>query len=165
MSDTPSRPAATRFVRAALAAALAVGLTMALGACSSGEDVVVPTAGEGEVSRLSSAQGKALIASDRRALVIDVRPVEEYRSGHLVGAQSIDATDAEAWEFRTEVLDGDRPTIVYCSAASCSASAAQMLVDAGFTEVYDMGGIDEWDPSELKVEGPSTDQPLPDAAQ
>jgi len=147
-----------------LVAALTVCISLVVGACAGDEDVVVPTATAGEVSLLGPAQGTALIESDPQALVIDVRPVAEYRSGHLVGAQSIDATDTEAWEFRTSVLDVDRPTIVYCADAACSASAAQMLVDAGFTQVFDMGGIEDWDPQVLKLEQPSTETPLSDSS-
>jgi phage shock protein E len=146
--------------RTSAAALLFVAMGALLGACSSPDDVVVPTADPGTVASLTSAQGRALIDSDRKALVIDVRPVAEYRGGHLVGAQSIDASDPDAWSFRIPELDRDRPTVVYCSIDACSATAAQDLVDAGFTEVYDLGGVDSWDQKLLAVEAPESHQPL-----
>jgi hypothetical protein len=33
-------------------------------------------------------------------------------------------------------------------------------VDEGFTEVYDMGGIEDWDREILDVEAPQTHRPL-----
>ncbi|CAB4529368.1 unannotated protein [freshwater metagenome] len=122
--------------------------------CSSKEEVVIPPASAEQVTRLDSAQGKALIDSPAKVLVVDVRPRGEYMSGHLVGAQSIDSTDQAAWEFRTAELDKDLPTVVYCSTAACSENAAGMLIGAGFTQVYDLGGIADWDPSELSVDKP-----------
>ncbi|MHB1139255.1 MAG: rhodanese-like domain-containing protein [Microthrixaceae bacterium] len=139
-------------------ALLAVTCTMALGACSS-DGVDLPDAAAGEVTVLTSEQGRELMG-EAGILVVDVRSVDEYRSGHLVGAQSIDALDEDAWEFRTTVLDPDRPTVVYCSDSACSDAAAQRLVDAGFSAVYDLGGMDGWDPEFLAVEAPSTHQPL-----
>jgi len=137
----------------------AVASSVLLVACSS-EAIEVPEASPGEVLVLSPEEGKALIESDQQALVIDVRPVAEYRSGHLVGAQSIDATDVTAWEFRIPRLDPERPTVVYCSDPACSATAAQDLVEQGFEAVYDMGGIDDWDDEVLQVDEPQMHRPL-----
>jgi len=149
MRTSPLR--AVLFVPAVLAALIATG-------CSS-DEVSVPEAAAGDVTALSSEEGLSIMG-EAGILVIDVRPVGEYRSGHLVGAQSIDASDDDDWTFRTDVLDHDRPTVVYCSDADCSAQAAQRLVDAGFTQVYDLGGIEDWDPEFLAVEEPSDSRPL-----
>ena len=148
MSRTPLRAAGL----------LATVAVLLLGACSS-DGIDLPEATPGEVTVLSSAEGRDLLG-EAGILVVDVRPVDEYRSGHLVGAQSIDAGDDETWRFRTEVLDPDRPTVVYCSDAECSSAAAQRLADAGFSAVYDLGGMDEWDPAYLAVEEPSSHRPL-----
>jgi phage shock protein E len=99
-----------------------------------------------------SAQAAALLDTAREVLVVDVRTVDEYRSGHLVGAQNIDASDPERWESRTSALDKDQPTVVYCQSGRRSAEAAQRLVDAGFTEVYDLGGIQDWTDGDLPVD-------------
>jgi len=136
----------------AVAVAL-VAATLLLG-CSSKEEVVIPPASAEQVTLIDSAQGRALIESPEKVLVIDVRPRGEYMSGHLVGAQSIDAAVPADWEFRTAELDKDIPTVVYCSTAACSENAATMLLRAGFTKVYDLGGIADWDPEDLSVEPP-----------
>jgi phage shock protein E len=106
---------------------------------------------EGQVTALSSAEGSALIDAGG-ALVIDVRSVQEYTDGHLVGAQSIPVEDDELWRTRTASLDRDRPTVVYAATADGSVAAAQQLVDAGFTKVYDLGGVGDWDPEDLRVD-------------
>ncbi|MFN7150294.1 MAG: rhodanese-like domain-containing protein [Microthrixaceae bacterium] len=41
---------------------------------------------------------------------------------------------------------------MYCRSGRRSEVAAQLLVEAGFTQVYDLGGVQDWDPEELSVE-------------
>ena len=106
----------------------------------------------GEVAEISSAQGAALRASDRRVLFVDVRSLEEYLAGHLVGAQHIPVEDQELWAHRTAALDPDHPTAVYCRTGARSSDAAQALVELGFTEVYDLGGLTEWTEGDLPLD-------------
>ena len=115
--------------------------------------MTVPEAVEGQVTRIDSAEGRALIDAGG-ALVIDVRSVDEYRGGHLGGAPSIPVEDEELWLTRTEPLDRERPTVVYCRSGRRSELAAELLVEAGFTKVYDLGGVEDWDPDDLAVEAP-----------
>ena len=116
-----------------------------------GEDAAVPEATAGTSTLIDDAEGAALI-DQGDALVIDVRTTEEYADGHLVGAQNINVEDETLWEQRIEPLDRDRPTVVYCRSGRRSAVAAQLLIDAGFTQVYDLGGVEDWDSAVLAVE-------------
>lgn len=106
----------------------------------------------GTVAQIDSAAARALIDSERRVLVVDVRSLEEYMAGHLVGAQHIPIDDEGLWERRTSALDPDVPTIVYCRTGDRSADAAQLLVDQGFNEVYDVGGVKDLDPELLPLD-------------
>lgn len=120
-------------------------------ACGGEEAVQIPAAVEGEVTSLDSAQGRELIDAGG-ALVIDVRSLEEYTSGHLVGAQSIPFEDDELWLTRIDPLDRNRVTVVYAATGDDSAVAARRLVDEGFTKIYDLGGVGDWDPEDLRVD-------------
>ena len=149
----PQVPTVRRRGRSALAALVLFPLVLALLGCGGDSTAAAPAATEGEVTTIDAEQAAALIDSDREILVVDVRTVDEYRGGHMVGAQNIDAGDPGLWERRTSALDRDQPTIVYCQSGRRSAEAAQRLVDAGFTEVYDLGGIQDWaDGGELPVD-------------
>jgi len=106
----------------------------------------------GEVVQLTSAEAADLLDALPHTLVVDVRTHDEYVEGHLVGAQHIDVSDEGLWQRRTDALDLDRPTIVYCRSGNRSAAAAQRLVDQGFTEVYDLGGITDWTEGDLPVD-------------
>jgi phage shock protein E len=140
------------FTRAlALSTLTLVALSFVATACGGEEAVEIPAATPGEVTVIDSAEGRAIVdAGD--ALVIDVRSLEEYTDGHLVGAQHIPVEDEALWAQRIQPLDRDRPTVVYCRSGRRSEIAAQLLVDAGFTQVYDLGGVESWDPEELSIE-------------
>jgi rhodanese-related sulfurtransferase len=40
--------------------------------------------------------------------------------------------------------DMEATYIVYCRSGNRSATAAQMLIDLGYQNIYDMGGIIDW---------------------
>lgn len=70
------------------------------------------------------------------ARIIDVRTVQEYRSGHVPGAENVplDAID-------TLQAAPDAPLFVYCQSGARSSQAARMLESRGFVDVTNLGGI------------------------
>jgi len=79
-------------------------------------------------------------------VLIDVRTPEEHEAGHLIGSVNIPLSEfqqnLDSW---TPLLPTDVPMILYCKGGFRSAIAAQILLDAGFSNVVDLfGGMDEW---------------------
>ena len=74
-------------------------------------------------------------------LIVDVRTKEEFDSGHLEGALLLPVQELGE---RLDELPMDKPIIVYCRSGNRSRTAANILIDNGFTMVYDMGGISSW---------------------
>jgi rhodanese-related sulfurtransferase len=71
---------------------------------------------------------------------IDVRKPEEFASGHIDGAHNIPVDDLEK---RTEDLDRDKMTIIYCKAGKRCLRAAEILDKARFEDVLVLqGGYD-----------------------
>ncbi|MBI4934578.1 MAG: rhodanese-like domain-containing protein [Actinobacteria bacterium] len=132
-----------------LAAALVLGAS-ACGDDSSSESVTLPTANEA-LSKVTPQHGQELIQQLGAELtVIDVRTAEEYASGHLEGAVNY---DIEGGQFSAliEPLDRAKPYMVYCHSGRRSGIAADAMVAAGFTQVYDLGGIADWMAAGLPV--------------
>lgn len=75
------------------------------------------------------------------AVLIDVRSSIEYNQEHLNDAINI-SVEVIADEIEEEAPDKDTKIIVYCRSGQRSATAAQTLVDMGYTNVYDLGSID-----------------------
>jgi rhodanese-related sulfurtransferase/rubrerythrin len=97
------------------------------------------------VSTRSAQEVRVLLDehSPEEYTLVDVRQAKEYAGGHLPGAKLIPMDELEE---RQSELDPAKPTITYCSAGVRSRSAAAILANAGFREVYSMkGGIREWE--------------------
>ncbi len=75
-------------------------------------------------------------------LLLDVRTREEHVEAHL--PKSINIPVQELGSRLTELADKNRATVVYCRSGGRSAAAAELLVSAGFTQVYDLGAMSNW---------------------
>ena len=73
--------------------------------------------------------------------LVDVRTADEYRSGYIPGAINISVQEISG---KLNQIAKDQPVVVYCRSGNRSAHAAQTLLAAGYTEVYDLGGLFEW---------------------
>ncbi|MBJ6723726.1 rhodanese-like domain-containing protein [Geomesophilobacter sediminis] len=94
------------------------------------------------VKNLTSPQVKTFLAQKKDAFLLDVRTPDEYRQAHLHGAVLIPLSELGA---RLNSVPKNRPVVVYCAVGARSASAAAMLVEKGFRDVYHMtDGIVGW---------------------
>jgi len=86
------------------------------------------------------------------ALLLDVRTPGEYANTHIPGAELIPLQELEA--RIDEIVDyKDQPVLVYCRSGNRSRSAAQILKNQGFKEIYNLNrGIGEWISMGLPVE-------------
>jgi len=73
--------------------------------------------------------------------LLDVRIAEEFRSGSIPGAVNISLQDLPQ---KLKRVSTKKPVIIYCRSGNRSATAAKLLLQAGYTDVYDLGGIIEW---------------------
>jgi len=93
---------------------------------------------------------EAVYGEDSMQLV-DVRTEEEYEVSHLKNAQNICVTSDD---FREKVasLDKMKPVYVYCKSGKRSTKAASILIELGFTKVYDLqGGHQSWEKEGLET--------------
>ncbi len=90
---------------------------------------------------VSVQQAKEMI--DRgEVFILDVRTQEEYNESHINGSTLIPVQELDT---RFKELPRDKKILVYCRTGSRSATASEILVNNGFTQVYNMqGGITEW---------------------
>ena len=75
--------------------------------------------------------------------LLDVRPPEEYRAGHLAGAISIPVTELTN---RLAELPKDRQIVAYCRGPYCilALQAVEILKKFGFKGVRVKEGVPEW---------------------
>jgi rhodanese-related sulfurtransferase len=83
--------------------------------------------------------------------VLDVRPPEEYRAGHIPGALSIPVGELKA---RLEELPKDREVVAYCRGPYCvmAVEAVELLRKKGFKAHRLEQGVVDWRARGWRVE-------------
>jgi rhodanese-related sulfurtransferase len=103
---------------------------------------------------LEAVCAEELLAKSREggAIVLDVRPEEEYRAGHITGARSVPLERLEAY---LEQIPKDREVVAYCRGPYCvfSDEAVGLLRSRGFRARRLTEGFPEWRAAGLPVEG------------
>jgi rhodanese-related sulfurtransferase len=90
--------------------------------------------------------------SDGSVVVLDVRPGEEYRAGHIPGALSVPVDTLEA---ALQTLPKDRELVAYCRGPYCvfSDEAVALLRARGYRARRLRQGLPDWRAAGMPVEG------------
>lgn len=78
------------------------------------------------------------------AIVVDVRTMDEYNNKHIGGAVLLTLDTINEDSVASVIDSKDKPIIVYCQSGNRSSQALTKLKALGYTEVYDLGSIDNW---------------------
>jgi rhodanese-related sulfurtransferase len=92
---------------------------------------------------ITAEEAKQIMDTEEGYIILDVRTQEEYDQGHIPGAIVISYEEIE--EKAEEVLmDKDQLILVYCRSGRRSKIAAEALVELGYTNIKEFGGIIDW---------------------
>ena len=80
----------------------------------------------------------------QEVLILDVREQHEYDSGHISGAVLLPVGTITKDTAAAVIDDLDTVVLVYCRSGNRSKTASQALVDLGYTNIYEFGGINTW---------------------
>ncbi|WP_052659500.1 rhodanese-like domain-containing protein [Bacillus alveayuensis] len=80
---------------------------------------------------------------DGSAVLIDVRPVDEYEYGHIPNSISIPISKLEQ---KLHSLPKDKEIIAYCRGPYCvfATEAVEILISNGYKALLLDAGINEW---------------------
>ncbi|MFO1446358.1 rhodanese-like domain-containing protein [Bacillus sp. Bva_UNVM-123] len=82
------------------------------------------------------------LIEDHKVEVIDVRTAEEFAEGRIPVATLLPLNELEA---RISELDKDKSYLFVCRSGNRSSQAAQILIDNGFKNVYNLTtGMNQW---------------------
>lgn len=132
--------------RSILPLAAVFGLSL-LGACVPGANNPIESHAAGDAPPKLADRDPALackLVREQKALLLDVRSDAEFAEAHLDGATHIPHDQLSA---RIEEVgdDKDRPIVTYCRSGRRADAAKQILVDAGYTQVTNLGGMSSWE--------------------
>ena len=96
-----------------------------------------------QYTNITAQQAKEIMDTQTGYVILDVRAQSEYDEGHIPGAIVIphDQVKEKAEDI---LLDKDQLILVYCRSGRRSKLAAEDLVDLGYTNIKEFGGILDW---------------------
>lgn len=94
--------------------------------------------------QITMEEAKEVMKNESEIIILDVRTGEEFSEGHIPGAINL-ANEAIGEEEIPQLPDKDQMILVYCRSGNRSKQASEKLVDLGYTNVVEFGGILDWD--------------------
>ena len=96
-----------------------------------------------EVQRISIEEAKKNLDTNQSIVLLDVRTKQEYEEGHIEGALHVPVNKLE-YEIEDLIPDKEQTIYLYCRSGVRTIMAGDILLELGYTSIYDMGGIIYW---------------------
>ena len=91
----------------------------------------------------SNSNTYQMMQSETDYIVLDVRTEQEYASGHIPGAVNIPNETIASGAIQ-QLPDKEQLILVYCRSGNRSKQASEKLVNLGYTNIVEFGGINDW---------------------
>ena len=117
-------------------------VAMLASGCAANQEPGTDTDATG-VIMINAEDAKGRLDSEEGIILVDVRTPEEFRDGHIPGAILL-PVDEISTNAETVIPDKEATYFIYCRSGNRSAAAADQLVEMGYENVYDLGGINDW---------------------
>ena len=92
---------------------------------------------------ITAEEAKRIMDTEEGYVILDTRTQEEYDQGHIPGAIVI-PHDQILEKAEAVLRDKDQLILVYCRSGRRSKIAAEALVELGYTNIMEFGGILDW---------------------
>ena len=115
-----------------------------IGGADGPTSIIVAEKGEKAMyEQITAEEAKKIMDSGKEHIILDTREQNEYDEGHIPGAILIPYTEIEN-KAEEMIPDKDKLILVYCRSGRRSKIAAESLVNLGYTNVKEFGGIIDW---------------------
>ncbi|MFT2110945.1 rhodanese-like domain-containing protein [Marinomonas sp. 2405UD68-3] len=104
---------------------------------------------KGSAATLSPAAATSLMNTED-AVVVDIRPATEFRTGHITRAINIPASTLKD-QIGTLEKHKNTPIILVCKSGLTAGASAAELKKSGFNVFKLQGGITEWQAASLPL--------------
>ena len=121
---------------------LLAGLMLLAGCALKGQTVDGP----GTVNsyrQIDQETAKQMMEQDDGHIIVDVRRLDEFESGHIPGAICI-PNESIAAEQPEELPNPQQTVLIYCRSGNRSKQASEKLFNMGYSNIYEFGGIIDW---------------------
>ena len=93
--------------------------------------------------QITPQQAKEIMDTEQDYIIVDARTEEEFAEGHIEDAILIPEYEIKD-RAEKELPDKDALILVYCRSGRRSKIASEELVNLGYTNVKEFGGIIDW---------------------
>ena len=93
--------------------------------------------------QITAEQAKTIMDTEKDYVIIDARTEEEFAEGHIENAILIPEYEIKD-RAENELPDKEQLILVYCRSGRRSKIASEELVNLGYTNVKEFGGIIDW---------------------
>ncbi|MDQ3046805.1 MAG: rhodanese-like domain-containing protein [Bacteroidota bacterium] len=119
-------------------------IILAICALSMGSSAIAQTTNTVVVTNVSAERFKSIAASEKDAVIIDLRTNDEIKKGIIKGAIQMDYL-AKDFDTQMAKLDKNKTYLVYCQGGGRSGDAAEYMEKQGFKRVFNLEkGFSDW---------------------
>lgn len=107
--------------------------------------IVAMCAGCGDVGykHLTHEEALKIIADNPNVVILDVRAQDEYDKKHIPNAILLPIENLREGDF-SKLPDKDAMILIYCWTGRRAEDSAEILVNNGYKNVYEIGGVADW---------------------
>lgn len=98
---------------------------------------------ENTYQQITQQEAKVMMNA-QDVIILDVREQSEYDAGHIPGAILLPVGTITKESAAAVILELDSVVLVYCRSGNRSKTASKVLVELGYTNIYEFGGINTW---------------------
>ena len=100
-------------------------------------------AAENSYRQISQEEAKSMMDT-QEVIILDVREQNEFDAGHITDAALLPVGSITEASAAAVIPEKDSVVLVYCRSGNRSKTASQALVELGYTNIYEFGGINTW---------------------
>lgn len=95
------------------------------------------------VESVNADQALELLANDPSIVLLDVREYSEHIEKRIEGSQLLSLSVIEVL-LENQYPNKETTFIVYCRSGRRSAEAIEIMLEMGYQNIYDLGGLNDW---------------------
>lgn len=95
------------------------------------------------VHRISMEAAKTNLDINKSIVLLDIRSKMEYEEGHIEDAINVPLDQLEE-VIEKRILKKNQTIYLYCRSGVRTLTAGDILLNLGYTSIYDVGGIIYW---------------------
>jgi len=95
--------------------------------------------------KISAKQAKEVFDTPGDYTILDVRRQDEYDAGHIKNSVLVPIETITPLVLEEHFPDKKHPIYIYCRAGHRSADVAFYMIEQGYENIYDFGGLEtDW---------------------